>query len=771
MLQSYRRFILIVALILLTPMVNIGIMQVNVNDSNTIVATQFTTSYESHAPIVISSDADFTSQGWPGNGSAINPYVIENLSIVSDGKCIEVDDTTAYFSVRNCQFSSASPSTGKGVDVNVVQNGEIENCTFSNFYEGVIIARSANCSMFENSFYDCVLGTYLFRTQSCTFSENIFISCGFRIFGEFLIYYEHSFSNNMVNNKELGFFLNETSLTIDGSLYGQIFLIECNNTSINSGSFDEATTGVGLFGCFNVSLVSASITRNYYGLDMSKSPNCSIINCEITENGPFPIIIYDSAGAIFSENVIYSNFAFEDWGAVLVNSENCTFILNEFYDNADYSLYEGGHGTTLVNNTFYGHPRNGVWFFFSDNLLIVNNSFYGNGYAGIDIHDVDNSLIYLNKFGWNLIRNAGDSDGTSPIPNDWDNGTIGNYWDDYSGTGVYEIPSGSFIDDPIDHFPHILVDDTNPTISHPGDVEIEFDSGSVVIHWSVFDQFPLSYEIFENSSSTDTGYWRNGMISYDTGDLEPGLYNYTVVCSDGAGNLASDIVFVTVIDSTSPVLSSVSDLSYELGSTNNLINWTASDPYPGIFQIYIDEVLTISGQWNSSESTTVNVDDLSFGVHNVTAVFYDLYGNYEVDEISIEVVDTTAPTVDHPSDMNIDRGFESVLVSWNVFDLQPSIYEIYINGTLSVSGVWTGTTISITVNETSAVCYLLELQVHDSSSNQVTDELVIHVQDATTSSTTTTTTGTSDSILIFALTGVGVVAIIIVVFIIKKRSV
>jgi len=65
-------------------------LPVNVDSANTRVVArvdmpQTGAAYTSHAPITISSNADFSTQGWPGSGTVDDPYVIEGLNITSDG--------------------------------------------------------------------------------------------------------------------------------------------------------------------------------------------------------------------------------------------------------------------------------------------------------------------------------------------------------------------------------------------------------------------------------------------------------------------------------------------------------------------------------------------------------------------------------------------------------------------------------------------------------------------------------------------------------------
>ncbi len=48
--------------------------------------------YIPHAPIEINSNADFASQGWPGNGTESNPWTIDGLMIDGEfnGFCIKI---------------------------------------------------------------------------------------------------------------------------------------------------------------------------------------------------------------------------------------------------------------------------------------------------------------------------------------------------------------------------------------------------------------------------------------------------------------------------------------------------------------------------------------------------------------------------------------------------------------------------------------------------------------------------------------------------------
>jgi len=65
-----------------------------------------------HAPIRINSDSEFnaTNGVTGGNGTAGNPYIIDNWNINATGAgCgIYVGNTTKYFVIRNCTVYNAS---------------------------------------------------------------------------------------------------------------------------------------------------------------------------------------------------------------------------------------------------------------------------------------------------------------------------------------------------------------------------------------------------------------------------------------------------------------------------------------------------------------------------------------------------------------------------------------------------------------------------------------------------------------------------------------
>ena len=63
--------------------------------------------YTDHDPIEIASDEDFQDYGFDGEGTFSQPYLIENLKIISPtDHAIFIHDTSKFFIIRNCYFET-----------------------------------------------------------------------------------------------------------------------------------------------------------------------------------------------------------------------------------------------------------------------------------------------------------------------------------------------------------------------------------------------------------------------------------------------------------------------------------------------------------------------------------------------------------------------------------------------------------------------------------------------------------------------------------------
>ncbi|MHA1857906.1 MAG: right-handed parallel beta-helix repeat-containing protein [Candidatus Thorarchaeota archaeon] len=100
-----------------------------------------------HSPIVIDGDDDLKAQGWPGNGTEADPYVIEDLIIETSETCISLSNTRAFLVIRSCTLRNVNQfaRSGTGISLTNVTNVRVENCTILDKHSGVKSESSSPC--------------------------------------------------------------------------------------------------------------------------------------------------------------------------------------------------------------------------------------------------------------------------------------------------------------------------------------------------------------------------------------------------------------------------------------------------------------------------------------------------------------------------------------------------------------------------------------------------------------------------------------------------
>jgi parallel beta-helix repeat protein len=167
-------------------------------------------------PNIITSNGDFASQGWSGNGSKTNPYSLDGITYYSHrGKpAFTISNTDAFFvlsnsvihredygdwsislsNVTNAVISNCNVSYGGIYGVNVF-NSSIENCRFRS-YRGLFLENSTRCNlsgnMFSLSFAD--------EGINLVFSSNITVSDNLVLYTEYGIKLEASNYCTLTNN-------------------------------------------------------------------------------------------------------------------------------------------------------------------------------------------------------------------------------------------------------------------------------------------------------------------------------------------------------------------------------------------------------------------------------------------------------------------------------------------------------------------------------------------------------------------------------------------
>ncbi|MGY5880908.1 MAG: NosD domain-containing protein [Candidatus Thorarchaeota archaeon] len=94
---------------------------------------------------------------------------------------------------------------------------------------------------------------------------------------------------------------------------------------------------------------------------------------------------------------------------------------------------------------------------------------------------------------------------------------------------------------------YVLVDDIDPIISHPSDINMTEGTTGNFIVWTATDTNPSHFAVSENNTVFAEGGWGGTSVIIAIDGLAEGYYTFTVTVYDAAGNIATDAVNVTVI--------------------------------------------------------------------------------------------------------------------------------------------------------------------------------------------------------------------------------
>ncbi len=155
-----------------------------------------------------------------------------------------------------------------------------------------------------------------------------------------------------------------------------------------------------------------------------------------------------------------------------------------------------------------------------------------------------------------------------------------------------------------------------------------------------------------------------------------------------------------------------------------------------------------------------------YSVDSYNTTTLEKTGEITLERLGIEQYsDITAPSIDHPADIEYFIGLLGHNITWHATDDYPSSYEILVDGTLNRSGLWnsTGEAITVVVDGLNVGEYNYTLVVYDVRGNSASDEVVVTVHSHTASF--------DDGLLNYVslIVIAGVIVVLLVIFIVKRR--
>jgi parallel beta-helix repeat protein len=338
-------FILILVLGLSFVTSNTGIENLECEELIDDNESVFEISYDVHAPFNITSDGDFETQGWPGNGSAVNPYLIQNLNITStDSTCIWVMNTTCHFRIEDCLFVS---------------------------------------QVYDYSLYPPIFPITLTNTSNGKVESNQFVDCSAAISGFQISNYSISDNELAVSHQGISVdFVNSTVISnnTQGSepcAYG-ISIGHSRNCTVSFNRFDNITaSGIMAWSVYNVQIadnsftvLASELTFTWTGIEVWGGILCTIERNVLSN---FQWIGVDASG---------SNFTVRD--------NNITACEIGIKISTNHSKFTGNR----VNGSF-----NAIEMVQANDTMVYSNSILGrNGYHdnGIAIYGGHDCSVYLN---------------------------------------------------------------------------------------------------------------------------------------------------------------------------------------------------------------------------------------------------------------------------------------------------------------------------------------------------------------------------------------
>jgi parallel beta-helix repeat protein len=524
------------------------------------------------------------------------------------------------------------------------------------------------------------------------------------------------FKSNTLSRLGKGFYLTQSRfMNIEGnrvteSDYG-IHLYKMGPSELITNTVEDCDYGVLIGNGFDIQTRSNQISGSFFALYFHNTIRCESIS-----------------------NLISTSL----YGVYSAYSQECNVSLSELTRNKYGVAFLEVDGGTISSNFVKSNKEYGIHIKNSLDVDILSNIIFDNKGTGLYLNGVSGASIHNNEIGFNSGANAVDSIGTGArgLVNNWDT----NAWSDYSGTPTYSIPGdrGSLDNDP--HYILYLESLPDITIAAPA-------SGN--INWSASAFSPDYFSTTVDGAVVDEGAWDGHDLSAVFTALDPGAYTFTVSINTTSGISNTDVVIVSVIDSTSPEWISVpEDQVIECG-------------VPFSYQLYASDHYGITKWWVNSTEFSIdhgllqNISSLYYGVYHLEVQAFDPSDNYVSAILSLTVTDNVLPSVDSPDDVVFPEGENGHAIIWNVYDCNPAMYEILIDGIAFESGDWTSdmTVIQYSLDGLTSGTYVFSIILHDIADNTVSDDVQVTVEEPTVTETTTIPTGTTETVTPTTTTG------------------
>ena len=296
-------------------------------------------------------------------------------------------------------------------------------------------------------------------------------------------------------------------------------------------------------------------------IDGSDSANCF----EIRDSSVFFIVrnctFYNSSSGEY------------DAGIKLENTNNGTIIQNNCSSNgANGLVIINGKNNTISGNNIFNNSQDGIFLHLSNNNTFLENDIIDNTQYGAFLNLSESNTLYLNNFSVNGLHAI--DNGTFNI---WDNGTIGNYWDNYTelGAGAVDANDDGIGDIPYDISGSAGAKDYYPIWDDGDDIapSITINAPTNLTSWNTPP--PINVTVYDPNFDSlwyrvggDIEFLVNNTAEFLNasiwGGLGEGPFQLEIFANDSAGNINNTYTLTLFKDTLNPsiVINTPTNLTY-----------------------------------------------------------------------------------------------------------------------------------------------------------------------------------------------------------------
>ena len=407
----------------------------NLSNSAFLYASSALTLQSSGSSIRNSTFFEFSGTGIGLSIGAMGNVVEDNVftSVTTFGTAISVSPFLPGFGEYNLIARNTITGGGTGIQDFFGSNNTYQENSVLGALTCIGAFGTQNTTFLSNMLTGCSVGINGFFGRDNRFSTNTISLSTFA--GFFLMGETHSlFLNNILTGNLLGFFLQSAAgfgfISQENELYSNTFststfhLVVFGDTREGYNqiiSTNNTVNGKPVYYYYNLGPTVLSLLDAGH-ITIAGSDSVTLQNSQ-TVGGDFTMVAFSNLTTIQDHNSSDASYGY--W---FVMAENSTLVRSETWNTGlglfgIYSNHTTVEDSNFVNGTGYGLTTNGGW------LRVANSSFQDNAVAVNLTSETFLSQLSCNRFNTSAAVHAQDW-GTGNL---WDNGAVGNYWDDYSG--------------------------------------------------------------------------------------------------------------------------------------------------------------------------------------------------------------------------------------------------------------------------------------------------------------------------------------------------